>query len=101
MPKFVPPGDLVFNTQKVADPVAFARENRAASWLYLNSNEFSSMEGGMSYDMVERAVARLAKVVSEARAARRSVPSPTTKTGSDDRSRAFAARAMRRKEPNQ
>jgi hypothetical protein len=65
MAKFELPKDLVFNRQKLADPEAFARENGAASWLYLNGEEFASMEGGMSYAQVESAVPHSANVISD------------------------------------
>jgi hypothetical protein len=65
MSKFELPGDIHFNTEKIADPSAFASERQAASWLYLNGEEFSSMEGGMSYAQVQQAVARSANVVSD------------------------------------
>jgi hypothetical protein len=65
MKKFEMPGDLHFNTAKIADPSGFASERQAASWLYLNGEEFASMEGGMSYAQVEQAVARSANVVSD------------------------------------
>src|SRR6201981_2990883 len=53
------------NRGLIADPEAFARERGAASWLYLNGEEFASMEGGMSYADVERAVPVSAVVVSD------------------------------------
>jgi hypothetical protein len=65
MTKFELPKDLIFNNGKIADPSAFANENHAASWLYLNGPEFASMEGGMSYAQVEQAVARSANVISD------------------------------------
>ncbi|HEY2369584.1 MAG TPA: hypothetical protein VGH87_24465 [Polyangiaceae bacterium] len=65
MKKFELPRDLVFNNGKIADPAAFARDHRAASWLYLNGPEFASMEGGMSYAQVEGAVARSMNVISD------------------------------------
>src|SRR5579871_4070256 len=65
MSRFELPRDLRFNTEKVADPSAFARERRAAAWLYLNGEEFASMEGGISYAQVERAVERSANVISD------------------------------------
>ena len=55
----------MFNTQKIAAPAAFARDRNAASWLYLNGEEFASMEGGMSYDDVQRAVPVSKVVVSD------------------------------------
>jgi hypothetical protein len=59
------PDDLFFNTQKIAKPGAFARDGRAASWLYLNGEEFASMEGGMSYAQVQQAVPRSINVISD------------------------------------
>jgi hypothetical protein len=59
------PEDIIFNTAKIADPAAFAREKEAASWLYLNGEEFESMEGGMSYAQVQQAVAHSANVVTD------------------------------------
>src|SRR4029077_7598119 len=59
------PRDLVFNTQRVAAPAAFARDNGAASWLYLNGEAFATMEGGMSYADVRQAVPRSVNVVSD------------------------------------
>ena len=65
MGRFELPRDITFNTGKVADPSVFARERQAASWLYLNGEEFAAMEGGISYAQVERAVERAINVVSD------------------------------------
>jgi hypothetical protein len=65
MKRFELPRDISFNTEKIADPSAFASERQAASWLYLNGEEFAAMEGGMSYAQVQRAVGRSANVVSD------------------------------------
>jgi len=62
---FESPTDLMHNRGLISDPDAFARERGAASWLYLNGEEFASMEGGMSYADVERAVPVSANVVSD------------------------------------
>jgi protein tyrosine phosphatase (PTP) superfamily phosphohydrolase (DUF442 family) len=62
---FETPTDITNNRGLIADPEAFARERGAASWLYLNGEEFASMEGGMSYADVERAVPVSANVVSD------------------------------------
>jgi protein tyrosine phosphatase (PTP) superfamily phosphohydrolase (DUF442 family) len=59
------PSDLMNNRGLIADPEAFAREKGAASWLFLCGEEFASMEGGMSYADVERAVPVSANVVSD------------------------------------
>jgi hypothetical protein len=65
MSRFELPRDITFNTARVADPSALARERGAASWLYLNGEEFAAMEGGIAYAQVERAVAHSANVVSD------------------------------------
>jgi hypothetical protein len=65
MSRFELPGDISFNTEKVADPSALAEERGAASWLYLCGEEFATMEGGISYAQVERAVERSMNVVSD------------------------------------
>ena len=65
MADFETPTDLMNNRGLVADPQAFAREKGAASWLFLCGEEFASMEGGMSYADVERAVPVSANVVSD------------------------------------
>ncbi|HEX6951166.1 MAG TPA: hypothetical protein VF124_00045 [Gaiellaceae bacterium] len=59
------PTDFMHNRGLIADPEAFAREKGAASWLYLCGEEFASIEGGMSYADVERAVPVSANVVSD------------------------------------
>jgi protein tyrosine phosphatase (PTP) superfamily phosphohydrolase (DUF442 family) len=63
--EFETPTDLANNRGLIADPEAFAREHGAASWLYLCGEEFASMEGGMSYADVERAVPVSANVISD------------------------------------
>ena len=65
MADFQTPADLMNNRGLIADPEAFAREKGAASWLYLCGEEFASVEGGMSYADVERAVPVSANVVSD------------------------------------
>ena len=65
MAEFETPEDLMHNRGLIHDPVAFAEESRAASWLYLCGEEFASMEGGMSYGDVEQAVPVSANVVSD------------------------------------
>ena len=65
MTAFDSPTELIHNRGLIADPAAFARENGAASWLFLCGEEFASMEGGMSYADVQAAVPRSANVVSD------------------------------------
>ncbi len=65
MTGFETPIGLMHNRGLIADPEAFAREQGAASWLYLCGEEFASMDGGMSYADVQRAVPVSANVVSD------------------------------------
>src|SRR3954449_12171685 len=60
-----PDAELAHNTGLIEDPAGFAREHRAASWLYLCGEEFAAMDGGMSYADVQRAVDVSANVVSD------------------------------------
>jgi hypothetical protein len=53
------------NRGLIEDPESFARERGAASWLFLCGEEFASMDGGMSYGDVQRAVPESANVVSD------------------------------------
>jgi protein tyrosine phosphatase (PTP) superfamily phosphohydrolase (DUF442 family) len=62
---FETPTDLMHNRGLIADPEAFARDRGAASWLYLCGEAFASMEGGMSFADVQRAVPVSANVVSD------------------------------------
>jgi hypothetical protein len=62
---FETPTDLTNNRGLIEDPEAFARERGAASWLFLCGEEFASMDGGMSYADVQRAVPESANVVSD------------------------------------
>jgi hypothetical protein len=65
MAAFETPTDLMNNRGLIADPEAFARENGAASWLFLCGEEFAAAEGGMSYADVERAVPMSANIISD------------------------------------
>lgn len=65
MAGFETPADLMHNRGLIADAEQFARERDAVSWLYLCGEEFASMEGGMSYADVRRAVPASANVVSD------------------------------------
>lgn len=56
---------MTYNRGLIEDPAGFAREHGAASWLYLCGEEFASMDGGMSYEQVQAAVAESANVVSD------------------------------------
>lgn len=65
MSEFQSPSDLIHNRGLIADPAAFAKEADAASWLYLNGEEFAAMEGGMSYADVQAAVPESANLVAD------------------------------------
>ncbi len=65
MAEFERPTELTFNRGLVSDPEALARETNAAAWLYLCSDEFADIPGGMSFESVEAAVPASARVVSD------------------------------------
>jgi hypothetical protein len=59
------PTDLIHNRGLIADPVAFAKEAGAASWLYLCGEEFAAMEGGMSFADVKAAVPKSENLIAD------------------------------------
>src|SRR6266851_5140883 len=65
MASFEAPADIVFNRGPIADPATFARDARAASWLFLCGEEFAAMDGGMSYAQVQAAVAESENIISD------------------------------------
>lgn len=65
MSEFESPTDLKHNQGLISDPVAFARDAGAASWLYLCGEEFAAMEGGMSYADVQAAVPESANLIAD------------------------------------
>jgi hypothetical protein len=65
MAEFESPEGLKHNRGLIADPEAFARDQGAASWLFLCGEEFAAMDGGMSYTEVEAAVGESANIVSD------------------------------------
>ena len=65
MTQFSGPTGLTHNRGLIADPAAFAKETGAASWLYLNGEEFAAMEGGMSYADVQAAVPESANLIAD------------------------------------
>ena len=65
MTEFEGPKDLKHNRGLISDPEAFAREENAASWLFLCGEEFAAMDGGMSYADVQAAVTESASIVSD------------------------------------
>ena len=65
MAEFESPTELTFNRGLVADPAGFARDADAASWLYLCSEQFAEVDGGMSFDDVQAAVPESINIVSD------------------------------------
>jgi len=65
MSQFPGPTGLTHNRGLIADPAAFAQETGAASWLYLNGEEFAAMEGGMSYAEVQAAVPESVNLIAD------------------------------------
>lgn len=59
------PTDLVHNRGLITDPMAFAKDAGAASWLYLCGEEFAAMEGGMAYADVQAAVPNSANLIAD------------------------------------
>lgn len=62
---FASPVDLMHNRGLISEPVAFAKDADAASWLYLCGEDFAAMEGGMSYSDVQAAVPASANLVAD------------------------------------
>jgi hypothetical protein len=62
---FESPTDLIHNRGLIANPVRFAQEHGAASWLYLCGEEFAAIEGGMSYGDVESAVPASVNLIAD------------------------------------
>jgi protein tyrosine phosphatase (PTP) superfamily phosphohydrolase (DUF442 family) len=65
MAAFSPPKDIIFNRGAIADPAAFARDAKAASWLFLCGEEFAAMDGGMAYADVQAAVPQAENIISD------------------------------------
>lgn len=65
MADFHLPSDLMFNRARIDDPVGYAKERGARSWLFIVGDEFASMPGGMSYAQVQQAVAHSARIPSD------------------------------------
>lgn len=65
MAEFKLPSDLMFNRERIDDPLAYSKERGAKSWLFICGEEFASMPGGMSYDQVQHAVEHSARVISD------------------------------------
>jgi hypothetical protein len=59
------PTDLTHNRGLIADPLTYAKEAGAASWLYLCGEEFASVEGGMSYADVQAAVPESENLIAD------------------------------------
>jgi hypothetical protein len=62
---FERPAELTHNRGLIADPVAFAKDAHAASWLYLCGDEFAEMDGGMSFADVQSSVDEAVNLVAD------------------------------------
>ena len=56
---------LHFNRGLIQDPATYFKNTECASWLYLVGEEFSKMEGGMSYNQVQAAAPQSINVISD------------------------------------
>ena len=56
---------LHFNRGLIQDPATYFKNTECASWLYLVGEEFSKMEGGMSYNQVKAAAPQSINVISD------------------------------------
>jgi hypothetical protein len=65
MSSFETPTDLKHNRGLIADPVSYAHDAGAASWLFLCGEEFAEMDGGISFASVQAAIPESANVVSD------------------------------------
>jgi hypothetical protein len=65
MKDFELPKDLNYNRGLIQHPETYLQEAGCRSWLFLVGEEFSKMEGGMSYDQVQAATPYSKNVVSD------------------------------------
>jgi hypothetical protein len=65
MAEFQGPASLIHNRELVADPVAFATDTGAESWLFLCGEEFAAMDGGMSFADVQAAVQESVNLIAD------------------------------------
>lgn len=65
MAGFQTPADLTHNRGLIGDPAGFARDARAASWLYLCGEEFAGVDGGMSFADVQSAVPESVNLIAD------------------------------------
>ena len=65
MKHFKLPDDIKFNRGLVEDPATYLSQVGCKSWLYLIGEEFSKMQGGMSFDQVQAATPLAINIVSD------------------------------------
>ena len=65
MAEFEGPGSLIHNRELIADPVAFAKDAGAESWLFLCGEEFAAVDGGMSFADVQSAVQESVNLIAD------------------------------------
>jgi hypothetical protein len=65
MKNFELPQDLNYNRGLIEQPDSYLNEVGCRSWLFLVGEEFSKMDGGMSYEQVQAATPYSANVISD------------------------------------
>ncbi len=65
MKDFKLPSDLKFNRGPIENPENYLNESGCVSWLCLVGEEFAEMQGGMSFDQVQKATPDAINVVSD------------------------------------
>jgi len=65
MKNFELPEDLNYNRGLIQHPSTYLNEVGCISWLYLVGEEFSKMDGGMSYEQVQAATPYSVNVISD------------------------------------
>jgi hypothetical protein len=65
MKNFELPEDLNYNRGLIQHPSTYLNEAGCMSWLYLVGEEFSKMDGGMSYEQVQAATPYSVNVISD------------------------------------
>jgi hypothetical protein len=65
MKNFKLPEDLKYNKGIIQHPETYLKDAGCKSWLFLVGEEFSKMDGGMSYDQVKAATTNCVNVISD------------------------------------
>jgi hypothetical protein len=65
MKSFELPDDLSFNKGLIKDPTTYFQDIGCNSWLFLVGEEFSKMDGGISFTQVQSATSNSMNVISD------------------------------------